>query len=277
MWKEDIGPVAKEYREEVWDKFSEATKVIHDKRQAHLQELEKEFEKNYVKKIQLIEDIKQATEEAKPSHQGWQNAIKKVQGLRDEYFNTGRVPRANNKETWKAFKDATGTFNHQKNSFYKNQKKEQYANLEKKRELIKIAEDNKESDDFDATTPLMKKIQSDWKAIGHVPRKYSDKIWKQFKKSCNHYFDRLHAQKNEANKEEMEHYETKQTMLEKLSTFELSGDHKKDIKSIKENIKSWKQVGRVPYNKRQIEQKFNKTLDKLFAKLDLGKKRKRTY
>ncbi|SRX75572.1 DUF349 domain-containing protein [Aequorivita antarctica] len=272
MWKEDIGPVAKEYRDEVWDKFSEATKVIHDKRQSQLAEVEKDFEVNYEKKKQLVEEINKVIEESKPSHQGWQNAIKKVQELRDAFFNTGRVPRANNKEIWKAFKDATGNFNHQKNSFYKNQKKEQYTNLEQKRELIKIAEDNQDSEDFDATTALMKKIQDNWKSIGHVPRKDSDKIWKRFKKACNHYFDRLHAQKNEANQEEMVHFEAKQEMLEKLSSFELSGDHKTDVKTIKEHITAWKEIGRVPYNKRNIEQKFNKMLDGLFSKLDLGKK-----
>lgn len=272
MWKEDIGPVAKEYRDEVWDKFSDATKIIHDKRQGQLQELEKDFETNYETKKQLIEEIKKVTEEAKPSHQGWQNAIKQIQELRDAFFNTGSVPRNNNKEIWKAFKDATGNFNHQKNSFYKDQKKEQYTNLEKKRALIKIAEESKDSEDFDATTALMKKVQDDWKNIGHVPRKDSDKIWKQFKKACNHYFDRLHAQKNEANKEEMVHYEAKQELLDKLAAFELSGDHKADVKSIKENITAWKEIGRVPYNKRQIEQKFNKTLDGIFSKLDLGKK-----
>lgn len=272
MWKEDIGPVAKEYRDEVWDKFSDATKVIHDKRQGQLAEMEKDFEENYEKKKQLVEEIKKTTEETKPSHQGWQNAIKKIQELRDAFFNTGRVPRANNKEIWKAFKDATGNFNHQKNSFYKNQKKEQYTNLEKKRELIKIAEENKDSEDFEATTPLMKSIQNDWKNIGHVPRKDSDKIWKQFKKACNHYFDRLNAEKNEANKEELVHFEAKEKMLQQLSSLQLSGDHKADVKSIKEHITAWKEIGRVPYNKRNIEQKFNKILDGLFSKLDLGKK-----
>src|SRR5690606_19625010 len=78
MWKEDIGPVAKEYRDDVWDKFSEATKIIHDKRQGQLQELEKDFETNYETKKQLVEEIKKVTEETKPSHQGWQNAIKQI-------------------------------------------------------------------------------------------------------------------------------------------------------------------------------------------------------
>src|SRR5690554_5674663 len=272
MWKEEIGPVAKEYRDEVWDKFSEATKLIHDRRQAQLQDLEKTFQDNYEKKKQLVKEINKIAAEAKPSHQGWQNAIKTFQELREKYFEIGRVPRANNKEIWKIFKEATGNFNMQKNSFYKNQKKEQYENLQKKRELIKIAEDNKDSEDFEVTTALMKKIQNEWKAIGHVPRKDSDKLWKQFKKACNDYFDRLHAQKNEASKEELVHYEAKEALIEKLSSFELTGNHKDDIKTIKEKIGAWKEIGRVPYSKRNIEQKFNKILDGLFSKLDLGKK-----
>lgn len=272
MWKEDIGPVAKEYRDEVWDKFSNATKVIHDKRQAEIAEAEKEFEANYEKKTDIITSLKELVENTKPNHQAWQNAIKEVQELRDTFFNTGRVPRSHNKEVWKSFKEVTGAFNHQKNSFYKNQKKEQYTNLGKKRELIKIAEENKDSEDFEATTALMKKIQDDWKNIGHVPRKDSDKIWKQFKKACNHYFDRLNAEKNEANKEELVNYEKKQEMLKNLSDFDISGDHKEDIKNIKKSISEWKKIGRVPYSKRFIEQKFNRTLDAIFSKLDLGKK-----
>ncbi len=272
MWKEDVGPVAKEYREDVWDKFSEATKVIHDKRHAHLEEQEKEYETNYEVKKDLINQIKQVTENTKPSHQAWQNSIKKVQELRDAYFAAGKVPRALNKGIWNAFKDATRTFNRTKNAYYKDQKKEQYANLEKKRELVKIAEDNKDSEDLQATTPLMKKIQADWKKIGHVPRKYSDKVWKQFKGACNHYFDRLHAQKDEEKVEEKEHLEAKEELLEKMNNLELSGEHKEDLKTIKSNINEWKKIGRVPYKKRNIEQKFNKTLDGLFSKLDVSKK-----
>lgn len=272
MWKEEIGPVAKEYREDVWDKFSEYTKIIHDKRHESLKELEKEFEKNYEKKTELIAQIEEIANSERTSHQAWQNAIKKVQEIRDAYFEIGRVPRSQNKEIWNSFKSTTRKFNQAKNAFYKNQKKEQYTNLEKKRELIKIAEENKESDDFDVVTPLMKKIQKDWRNIGHVPRKDSDKVWKQFKAACNYYFDRLHAQKNEANKEEMEHFNAKSEMLEALDKLELSGDHKKDLGTIKQKIKDWKNIGRVPYNKKNIEQKFNKKLDVLFGKLDLGKK-----
>jgi hypothetical protein len=195
-----------------------------------------------------------------------------IQALRDKYFELGKVPRSKNKEIWNEFKEATRKFNHEKNNFYKNQKKEQYSNLEKKKELIKIAEDNKDSEDFEVVTSLMKKIQSDWRNIGHVPRKDSDKVWKKFKNACNHYFDRVHAQKNEANKEELVHYEAKKVLLESFANFILTGDHKADIGAIKKNISEWKKIGRVPYNKKNIEQDFSKALDGAFAKLDLDKK-----
>ena len=271
MWKEEVGPVAKEHREEVWDKFSAATKIIHDKRQGYIQEQEKHFEVNHDLKKGIIEKINAVTEQAGQSHKAWQNAIKEVQKLRDEYFETGKVPRTKAKAIWNEFKESTRNFNRAKNGFYKNQKKEQYTNLEKKRALIVTAEENKDSDDFNATTPLMKKIQHEWKTIGHVPRKESDKIWKQFKNACNHYFDRVHAERNEANKEEMVNFEAKQKFLDALSTMEFTGKTEADLKTIKEKISEWKGLGRVPMNKRNIDRKFNKVLDGLFAKLNLDK------
>lgn len=273
-WKEDVGPVAKEYRDDVWDKFSVATKVIHDKRQEYLSEMEKQFEENYTKKKELIDAIKSFSSENTTSHKAWQKAIQRVQELRDAFFEIGRVPTSKNREVWKAFKDATRNFNHDKNNFYKNQKKEQLENLEKKRELVAIAEQNKDSDDFEVVTSLMKKIQDDWKKIGHVPRRDSDKIWKEFKNACNHYFDRLHAKKNQATDEEIENHQKKELILQELNKMELSGDHATDLAAIKKHIANWKSIGRVPSNQRSIEQRFNKVLDGLFAKLDLGKKEK---
>jgi len=272
LWKEEIGPVAKEYSDEIWDKFSAATKVIHDKRHEFIKVLEEKYEANVAIKKEIIDHISEQVDEVKPSHQSWQNAINKVQGLRDQFFESGKVPQSSNKEIWGLFKEATREFNKKKNLFYKDQKKEQFDNLAKKLELIKIADENKDGDDFEVITPLMKKIQTDWKKIGHVPRKDSDKIWKQFKATCNQYFDRLHSQKDEANKEEFVHYDAKKEFLKSLEELKLEGDHKKDIATITGKIAEWKKLGRVPYNKRTIEQKFNKKLDVLFGQLDLDKK-----
>ena len=272
MWKEDLGPVEKEYREDIWQKFSEATKQIHDKRQQYFEQLEKEFEKNLEKKQEIIAKIREIADGSYTSHKQWQQKITEVEALREAFFNAGKVPKQVNDETWKKFKEAVRSFNRSKNAFYKNQKKEQYDNLEKKQELVKLAEEHKNSEDFKATTPIMKKIQADWKNIGHVPRKDSDKIWKKFKAACNHYFDRLHASRNEENKEENEAFDQKRELLDKLKNQELSGDRKKDLPVIKSYIEEWKKLGRVPQNKRYIEGKFNRALDHAFDKLDMDKK-----
>ena len=273
VWKEDLGPVDREHREEIWDRFSAATKTIHQKRQDYFKNQDEIHEVNLVAKNEIIQKILNITERPANNHSGWQRLIKEIETLREEFFNAGRVPYKDNEKTWSAFKDAVRRFNRNKNSFYKNLKKAQHTNLEQKMELVKIAEAHKDSDDFDQTTPLMKKIQADWKKIGHVPRKYSDKIWNEFKSACNHYFNRLHERKNEYLKDELEAYDKKKDFMDSLKAYQLSGDKEKDLEQIKSFISEWKSMGRVPQNKKSIEGKFNKVLDALFKKLDLGKQK----
>ena len=271
IWKEDIGPVAKEHREEIWEKFSTATKAMHQRRQEHFQELEKVYEKNLEKKQGIIANIAKIAENVADNHRGIQQQIKEVESLRDSFFKAGKVPQKVNEETWSQFKETVRKFNRTKNAFYKNQKKEQQQNLEKKKELLELAISLKDSDDWNEVTPQMKRIQRDWKKIGHVPRKYSDKIWKEFKDACNHYFDRLHAEKNEAHQEEFENFKKKSECLDRLKEFQLSGDKTKDIEAVKAFLAEWKKYGRIPYNKKHINSKFNKIVDALLKKLGVGK------
>ena len=271
IWKEELGPVDKEQRELIWERFSAATKLIHDKRQIYFGELDKAYEKNLEVKHDIIAQINELTKDDSNNHSVWQKRIKNIEDLRKQFFNAGKVPIKVNEATWAKFKTAVRAFNQNKNAFYKGLKKDQYENLQKKLALIKIADDNKDNTDFKATTPIMKNIQSDWKNIGHVPRKDSDKIWKQFKAACNHYFNKFHDVKNESNKEEVEAFEKKSAILEKLKTVEATKDVKNDLTIIKDFISSWKAIGRVPYNKRFIDGKFNKNIDGLFNKLDITK------
>lgn len=271
MWKEELGPVSKEHREEIWNRFKAATKTIHNKRQAYYAELDKVHEKNLEKKQNIISKIEAIAEQGAKSHNGWQSKIKEVEQLREAFFSTGKVPIKFNESTWQKFKETVRAFNRKKNVFYKDLKKEQFDNLQKKMELIQIAEDNKNSEDFEVTTPLMKKIQSDWKKIGHVPRKDSDKIWKRFKAACNAYFDTLHSKKDAENQEELDAFKAKTVLLEKLKGLEFSGEKEPDLDLIKEQITAWKAIGRVPNNKRYIEGKFNKALDEVFKGIKINK------
>ena len=271
IWKEDIGPVAKEQREEVWERFSNATKAMHQRRQEHFQEMDKVYEKNLEKKQEIIAEIGKIANNVTNNHRALQQQIKEIEALREDFFKAGKVPQKVNEQTWSAFKEVVRTFNRNKNAFYKSQKKEQLENLEKKRALLGLALALKDSDDREMATPEMKRIQSEWKKIGHVPRKYSDKIWNEFKDACNHYFNRLHAQKNESQKAEYENFEKKSACLDRLKAFQLTGENEKDLETLKEFINEWKGYGRIPYNKKHINGKFNKIVDALFRKLGVSK------
>jgi hypothetical protein len=262
MWKEELGPVGKEHREVIWERFKNATKIIHDKRQVYFSEMDKVHEKNLAKKHEIIASIETINQDNSNSHSAWQKKIKDIEVLRDSFFKAGKVPIKVNEATWAKFKDVVRTFNKQKNAFYKGLKKNQFENLQKKLDLIKVAEDNKDSDDFETVTPLMKQIQNEWKKIGHVPRKDSDKIWNQFKTA---------ATRNSANKEGLEVFNKKTELLNTIKALEFSGEQKSDLQLIKDNITKWKDLGIVPTNKRYIEGKFYKTLDNLFDKLNIDK------
>ncbi len=272
IWKEDIGPVSREHREEIWNRFSELTRQMHDKREQLFESQRQAELENLEKKKAIIAKIEELAQEKVTAHSQWQGQIEKVEALRNAFFAAGKVPNDVNEETWAAFKTAVRNFNSFKNSFYKDIKKDQQENLNRKLALVEKAKQLQESEDFAATTPIMKQIQEEWKQIGHVPRKFSDKIWKEFKDACNHYFEKLKAQKNEANSEETEAFEKKKAYLDTLRAFEMTGDHKTDLDAIKAHIETWKSYGRVPFAKRHIEGKFNKILDALFEKLSLSKK-----
>ena len=272
IWKEDIGPVSKEHRDEIWNKFSELTKQMHDKREKLFEKQRGSELENLATKKEIIAKIEQLATEKVNAHAQWLLQIEKVEALRNAFFSAGKVPSDVNEATWAAFKTAVKNFNSFKNSFYKDIKKDQTENLNKKIALVAKAKELQESEDFATTTPIMKQIQEEWKQIGHVPRKYSDKIWNEFKEACNHYFAKLKEQRNEENSEEMAAFENKKAYLETIKEFQLVGDHKTDLEAIKKHIETWKNFGKVTFPRRHIEGKFNKILDALFDKLSLSKK-----
>jgi len=272
IWKEDIGPVSKEHRDVIWNKFSELTKKIHDKREVLFESQRANELQNLEVKKEIIGKIEVLGTEKVNSHSQWLVQIQKVEALRNDFFAAGKVPSDVNEETWAAFKTAVRNFNAFKNSFYKDIKKDQNDNLNKKMALVAKAKELQESTDFGSTTPIMKQIQEEWKQIGHVPKKYSDKIWKEFKDACNHYFDKLKEHKSEENQDEVVAFDNKKAYLDILRAYQLTGDHKTDLDAIKQHIEIWKGYGKVPFSRRHIEGKFNKILDALFEKLSLSKK-----
>ena len=270
MWKEEIGPVARELREEVWHKFSEATKKIHKKRHEFQEILDERYKANVGLKLAVIEKINSIDYEKNESHKDWQNSIKKLDKLRDEFFAIGKVPKAKNEEVWQLFRDATRKFNTEKNAFYKGIKKSQSENLKKKLSLVETAEEHKESDNWSEATEIFKKIQAEWKKIGHVPRKDSDKIWKRFKDACNHYFDRLHEKQNDLDKDQSALIDKKKEYIESLKE-EIEKGKEISIDLVHKALEQWRSLGVLPQKVKHLDIKFNKVLDNAYKKLKIDK------
>ncbi|WP_428742276.1 DUF349 domain-containing protein [Tenacibaculum sp.] len=266
LWKEEVGPVAKENREEVWGRFSEATKNIHDKRHQFFKELKSKYQEMIDAKLAVAAEIKAYDTSKNQTHNDWQKSIAEIEKLRKKYFDIGKLPYSKSEAVWQEFKAATKKFNTAKNAFYKYEKSSQNENLKKKMELIELAESLKDSEDWNETTNTMKRIQSDWKKIGHVPRKFSDDIWKRFKDACNYYFDRLHARKNEQNKEQLAVVEAKKDFIEEVKTAEITTEE-----DVEKTLVEWRDLGALPRNARYLDEKFNKAMDAHLDKLDMSR------
>ncbi len=271
-WKEDIGPVGKAHRELIWQEFSAITKVIHTKKQAYYEQADKIQEANLLIKKELIAKIVALINDIPSNHNDWKHHIKQIEIIREAFFKVGKVPRKVNQKTWTAFKQAVSTFNKAKNDYYKTIKKEQLSNLVKKQELINIAEANCNSDDFEKATQLFKKIQADWKKIGHVPRKNSDAVWNKFKTTCNIYFDRINAKRNEENTQEIKALADKEAYLTTVKSVTLEGSNSEKLAAINTHITHWKSIGKVSRNKKNINSSFHAAIDGLFNQLDIDKK-----
>jgi len=266
VWKEDIGPVSREFREEVWHRFSEATKKLHDRRHDYFKDLRSKHQEIIDAKLVVVEKINAFDFSKNISHKDWQRSIKEIEALRQEYFNVGKLPYNKSEVVWQKLKQATKRFNTAKNAFYKQEKSAQTDNLKKKMELVELAESLKDSEDWETTTNTMKRIQADWKKIGHVPRKYSDEIWSRFKTACNAYFDRLNAHRDGVTQEQEAVVVTKKEFLEEFkNASELS------IEQVQEYIQKWRALGSLPRNARHLDGKFNKVVDASLAKLNLGR------
>jgi hypothetical protein len=262
LWKEEAEPVSEEFKDKTWNEFKEISNRIHERKAELAVQIEAEQNAHLEKKNAIIAEITEiVNQQGEKGHQYWQNAIKKIEDLRAEFLKTGNVPRKSSNENWNAFKNVLKNFNNAKNVFYKSLKSNQNNNLEAKLKLIQTANDNKLSEDWEMVLPLYKKLQDDWKNIGHVPRNMSDKIWTDFREACNAFFNNYREKKKETGDNWRDNLKLKKQLLEDLKTISNEEGSVEKIESIKTE---WNAIGKVPRDKMTINSEFNKTLrDKL--------------
>jgi hypothetical protein len=262
LWKEEAEPVAEEFREKTWDEFKDISNKIHDRKSELSAQIDSEQAENLEKKTKIIEEIKKIiSPEKEPNHNYWQNAIKKIEDLRNEFLKTGSVPRKVSNQNWNDFKQNLRNFNTSKNEFYKGLKNSQQTNLEAKLALIQTAQDNMLSEEWDIIVPLFKKLQEDWKKIGHVPRSMTNKVWDHFREACNTFFNNYREKNNAISDNWKENYNHKKQLLEELKQVT---DEEGSVAKIEQIKNNWNSIGKVPREKITINTEFNKTLrDKL--------------
>jgi hypothetical protein len=258
LWKEEAEPVAEEFREKTWEEFKEISNKIHERKSELSAAIEGEQNSNLEKKNQIIAEIKKLSEPSEtPNHNYWQNAIRRVEDLRSEFLKTGSVPRKLSNQNWNEFKTILRGFNTTKNTYYKSLKGSQQANLEEKLKLIQTAQDNQNNEEWDIAVPLFKKLQDDWKKIGHVPKSMTNKIWDEFRDACNAFFNNYREKSNASTDNWKENYKNKKAILDELKTVT---DEDGSIERIEAIKTAWNNIGKVPRDKISINSEFNKTL-----------------
>ncbi|QIG90627.1 DUF349 domain-containing protein [Chryseobacterium sp. POL2] len=258
LWKEEAEPVAEEFREKTWEDFKEVSQKIHERKSELIATLERDQEANLAKKNEIIETLqKLATPDKNINHNYWQNSIKTVENLRLDFLKIGSVPKKFSNQIWTDFKQNLRAFNTAKNSFYKDLKDSQIKNLEAKIILIKTAQDNMNSEDWETAVPLFKKLQEDWKNVGHVPRSQANKVWDEFRNACNTFFKNFRDKNSATTDNWKDNYKHKKALLEELKTI---SNEEGSIEKIEQIKNQWNAIGKVPKDKLSINTEFNKAL-----------------
>lgn len=240
------------------EEFKEISNKIHERKTELSAAIETEQNANLEKKNEIITEIKKLSEpKDNPNHTYWQNSIKRVEELRSEFLKIGSVPRKLSNNNWNDFKSILRGFNTTKNNYYKSLKGSQQQNLDEKMKLIQTAKDNMLSEDWDLAVALFKKLQEDWKKIGHVPKSMTNKIWDEFRDACNTFFNNYREKSSASTDNWKENYKLKKDLLEELKTI---SDEEGSIEKIEAIKTSWNNIGKVPRDKMAINSEFNKTL-----------------
>ena len=261
LWKNDLGPVAKEYSEDLWKRFQEASRVIQSKRHAYQKDMVGAMRENLVKKKSLLKEMKSLTESQLDNHKTWQNAINQHNKLREEFKKIGYVPAKESKATWQEFREIGREFMRQKNVFYKDQKKDYNQNIDLKKALIEKSKTIIESENWESLSQEMKEIQKEWRVIGFVPRKLDNKLWIEFSDVQKIFFDRLKSGYQRLSSEQEAMQKEKLVQIEKLKAFTFSPD----IETLKEEYHNfwdtWKAISRLDTgDQEKINLSFSNTL-----------------
>ena len=271
-WK-DVGPVKRELREKIWERFKEATHKLHKRRNEHFLDLKEKGKQSFENKSAICQKIATLTESAIKSHNEWNKLTSQVQELEAEWKKQAPMSKEDNKAAWKFLRETLSNFYAKKNEFYKEKKQENKQIIQNKVVLCKKAEELVDSEvGWKEKTDKINKLNEDWKKSGYLPKSQSDKLWKRFRTAIDNFYDSRKSYFKEQDKIKADNLVKKEEFLKKVQKFKLSEDKKVNLNALEDFQKKWRNIGYVTRNKNQIEDDFRKSIYSHYKKMKVDKK-----
>ena len=269
QWKE-IGPVAKEVQEETWNRFKEVTDKINNAYHRFFDNLREEQDNNLKIKEEICVKLENYASVSFEKLSEWNVATDTVLALQTEWKHAGTIPLKERNRLYKRYRAACDAFFERKRQYFQDIQTLQNKNLTKKIELCEKVEALKDSTDWGTTTKKIIEYQKEWKTIGPVSKKVSNKIWNRFRSACDHFFDRKSAQFKHVSSDQEKNLELKRELIEEVRNFKLTGNNDDDIEALKAFQTRWAEIGFVPIKEKEtVQNEFRKLINDHFDQLDI--------
>lgn len=271
QWRE-IGPVSKELREEIWQRFKASSTIINKRHQQHFESLKGKEQENLEAKTAICEEIEKIDFTLLKSFRDWEEKNKEVMALQNKWKSIGFAPKKFNVKIFERFRAACDVYFQKKAEYYKVVKGEMEKNLDLKKALCEKAEALKDNTDWKETTDKMIALQKEWKTIGSIPRKHSDAVWKRFITACDYFFEQKNKNFVSQKSVEQTNLAAKKELIEKISALDESLGTEEAVALLKDYMAEWNAIGYVPFKEKDsIYKKYYEAIDNQFDRLKIDK------
>ena len=271
----ETGPVARELREEIWQRFKAASTVINKRHQQHFEDLRAKEEENLTRKTELCEKVEAICAEENKGSGDWERHTKQIMELQTEWKTIGFAPQKMNVKIFERFRAACDDFFGRKAQYFRSLKDTFKENADKKRALLEKAKELQDSTDWKSTSDKLINLQREWKTIGMVPKKLGDQLWEEFLAACNKFFEARNAAGANNRSDERENLEKKRSIIEQLkAAAEEAGDNLQQ--RVQQLVEEYQQVGHVPFKEKdKLYEEYHAVLDKLYKELNISVAKRR--
>lgn len=267
----DTGPVAKDLRDDVWNRFKAASTVVNRRHQKHFEELKATEQHNLDQKTVICEIVESIEFDKLKTFAEWEEKTQEVIALQNKWKTIGFAPQKMNVKIFERFRKACDEFFKKKGEFFKEAKSKMQDNLEKKKELCEKAEALKDNTDWKETSEIFVKLQKEWKTIGPVQKKYSDIIWKRFISACDYFFEQKNKATSSQRSVELDNLKKKKSIIEQLADIGESMEAEEATELVRELMKEWTAIGHVPFKEKdKIYKQYHTLIDQLFDRFNLS-------